>query len=780
MTLLTAAWDVVRDCHCHARAAAGLPPVPAAVRRRPGSWRWCRGPPPNATCGPCWASATSPGRTPSRPTAGGSSDHAIADPAESHLEQRFRQLFVARLRAMSASVTEVPWRLGQRRAGHAARVGRRNGRLTPQVNLENSRPDFVLESTDTAVPSVAIFVDGATFHASPSANRLADDAAKRAVLREAGHVVLSVTSSDVDVAESGHSPDAAWYSAAVRPAVITRFPATQRAYDESRKLPIDWLAGWMQDPEVDQRRLAARGLPLFMARPSVTVSVAPDLPLDAVGRHLLDGTAPPGGTRPVQVQHTGPLVTLVAPDPQGRMVVAMVLDDRPAALAADGHRVAWRNWLARANALALRHWPTIVTVFSLVGAVGAGMVDVGLEAAKQVPEPWRRAWSAAGTDAERRLLQALSSRPGIPVPRGRTRRARGHSAGHCLAPAAGGGRGRRDAARRSSGSRVRRVAGPAARSRYRRGRPRRGHRPQGGLMPTLIMTALANRMDGSIKAKAMTFLQKLSVDDTTSGLHIEKINGSADPKARTGRVDKFWRAVLFRIDTKGDRAYVVHGVWPHDDAIAEARRTVLRINPINGLPEFEKVEPAAPASPPAWTPEVPPTSDSTEPFLTRLGVSRDDLVDRLGLPAAVADAAMAAADEDAVLAIAEQHEGWVGLLLVDVAAGEPIDEIAKRLDLEMASKSGDENEDLIESFNRPAARAQFTFIDDQEELRRVIEAGDFGAWRVFLHPEQRKYVERRYNGPFRLSGGARHRQDGRRRPPGPRPEPGASGRTGSC
>lgn len=272
-------------------------------------------------------------------------------------------------------------------------------------------------------------------------------------------------------------------------------------------------------------------------------------------------------------------------------------------------------------------------------------------------------------------------------------------------------------------------------------------------MPTLIMTALANRMDGSIKAKAMTFLQKLSVDDTTSGLHIEKINGSADPKARTGRVDKFWRAVLFRIDTKGDRAYVVHGVWPHDDAIAEARRTILRINPINGLPEFEKVEPAAPASPPAWTPEVPPTSDSTEPFLTRLGVSRDDLVDRLGLPAAVADAAMAAADEDAVLAIAEQHEGWVGLLLVDVAAGEPIDEIAKRLDLEMASKSGDENEDLIESFNRPAARAQFTFIDDQEELRRVIEAGDFGAWRVFLHPEQRKYVERRYNGPFRLSGG---------------------------
>ena len=43
---------------------------------------------------------------------------------------------------------------------------------------------------------------------------------------------------------------------------------------------------------------------------------------------------------------------------------------------------------------------------------------------------------------------------------------------------------------------------------------------------------------------------------------------------------------------------------------------------------------------------------------------------------------------------------------------------------------------------------------DSEELRRIIEDGDFGAWRVFLHPEQREYVEKDYSGAFRLSGGA--------------------------
>lgn len=287
-------------------------------------------------------------------------------------------------------------------------------------------------------------------------------------------------------------------------------------------------------------------------------------------------------------------------------------------------------------------------------------------------------------------------------------------------------------------------------------------------MPTLIMTALANRMDGSIKAKAMTFLQKLAEDDTTPGLHVEKISGSVDPKARTGRVDKFWRAVLFRIDATDNRFYVIHGIFPHDDAIAEARRTVLSINPINGLPVIERVEPpSVPVERPGPAPvavaepssavvpeEVRSVPVPVVPFLTRLGVSRADLVDRLGLSAAVADDALEAAHEDAVLSIAERHEGWVGLLLVDVAAGEPIEEIARRLDLGKQSGSGDENQDLIESLGSPAARVQFTFIDNQEELRRVIEAGDFGAWRVFLHPEQRKYVERRYNGPFRLSGGA--------------------------
>jgi superfamily I DNA/RNA helicase len=267
-------------------------------------------------------------------------------------------------------------------------------------------------------------------------------------------------------------------------------------------------------------------------------------------------------------------------------------------------------------------------------------------------------------------------------------------------------------------------------------------------MPTIIMGKLASKIDGSVRGKAMTFLQKLSADDTTPGLHIEPIRNAADPRVRTGRVDDSWRAVMFRLDSNGERHYVIHGIWPHDDANAVAQRVRLSVNPINGLPQIDEVAPQA----------APVLSGTTlpvgQPLFVRLGHDGSALVDTLGLPGDVAGHALAAADEDAVLDLAQHYDGWIGTILVDLAAGDTVEAIVARMQLEKAAPSGDADADVLHSLKRPAAALQYAFIGDQEELRRVIEQGDFGAWRIFLHPEQRRYVERSYSGPFRLSGGA--------------------------
>ena len=264
-------------------------------------------------------------------------------------------------------------------------------------------------------------------------------------------------------------------------------------------------------------------------------------------------------------------------------------------------------------------------------------------------------------------------------------------------------------------------------------------------MPTIIMSKLAGTMDKSIRGKAMSFLQKLTENDALPGLHIEPIAGAVDPRVRTGRVDDGWRAVMFRADHEGEAHYIIHGVWPHDRAIDMARKVRLTVNPVNGLPQFEE----------AAAPEVAPTIVVTPPVERPLLAPYElaDLTDWLGVPEDVATRALAITSEDAMLDLAGEHEGWLGTILVSLAAGDSLDDIAATLQL---SEGGSDESDqaLLDSLRRPAAQLQFTFIGNQEELRRVIEGGDFAAWRVFLHPEQRRYVDNTYSGPFRLTGGA--------------------------
>lgn len=272
-------------------------------------------------------------------------------------------------------------------------------------------------------------------------------------------------------------------------------------------------------------------------------------------------------------------------------------------------------------------------------------------------------------------------------------------------------------------------------------------------MPTIIMSKPASKLEPSLKKKAYAFLEKLSEDDASPGLHIEPIANSADDKVRTGRVDLGYRAVLFKVPGKTEPMYVFYGIWPHDEAIAVAKKTRLSVNPVNGVTEISTVaEAPAPAQPasPARTPPSPP------PLLVRLGLDHKALVDVLGIDSSLADRALLAQDEDQLMTMVDGAVEWQGLALLDLVTGLGVAEVQEKLGLGepriMAEVTGDDR--LVEGLRHPAAQMSFAWIESNAELRRVIEGGDFSAWRVFLHPEQRKYAERSYAGPFRLSGGA--------------------------
>ena len=56
-------------------------------------------------------------------------------------------------------------------------------------------------------------------------------------------------------------------------------------------------------------------------------------------------------------------------------------------------------------------------------------------------------------------------------------------------------------------------------------------------------------------------------------------------------------------------------------------------------------------------------------------------------------------------------------------------------------------------FDHPDAQRRFRVMSSVEELQRALDF-PWEKWAVFLHPEQKQWVERSYNGPARISGSA--------------------------
>ncbi|OJG07942.1 putative ATP-dependent helicase Lhr [Pseudonocardia autotrophica] len=410
-SLLATAWERVRDCGCRTEPRLAchrclLPFVaPGQVRRasRASAERHLRTllgfRPDDSSLDdvPAWTITEVP----------------PAEDPESHLEQRFRKVFVERLKKIGAATQEVPGPFGN--SVRFTIPGQpRQWTLTPQVNVENSRPDFVLETNDASVPAVAIFTDGLTFHATVTHNRLADDAAKRQILRDTGRVVVSVSARDVVAAEECSVTAPAWYSDATVGQLMAnvQFMASPAAYQALRSGPVDWLLGWVSSPEPVHVRSVARAVPMFLLAQTTVVLLPAEAELSEAARRVLLGTyAASSGPRKAMVWRSGSCAVAIELD--GPLVgTALVLDDRPEVLDS-AHGDSWREWLQLSNALALRDWPTAVSTTTL----GATPVAVPVTAPAisavadppELPEDWAQVVDQARPGSERELVLALAA-----------------------------------------------------------------------------------------------------------------------------------------------------------------------------------------------------------------------------------------------------------------------------------------------------------------------------------------------------------------------------------
>ena len=135
--------------------------------------------------------------------------------------------------------------------------------------------------------------------------------------------------------------------------------------------------------------------------------------------------------------------------------------------------------------------------------------------------------------------------------------------------------------------------------------------------------------------------------------------------------------------------------------------------------------------------------------LAALGMAAGDTVEAIRVDLGFTESEEAASGSETPTTTAAERQETAVTAVAESSAKPPSSDFVQPEPEQTASDAA-----LAASLALPASRMQFTLVTDDEELKQILELGDFGAWRTFLHPEQRRYVERNYNGPFRLTGGA--------------------------
>jgi UvrD/REP helicase N-terminal domain len=90
----------------------------------------------------------------------------------------------------------------------------------------------------------------------------------------------------------------------------------------------------------------------------------------------------------------------------------------------------------------------------------------------------------------------------------------------------------------------------------------------------------------------------------------------------------------------------------------------------------------------------------------------------------------------------------VALILLALYDGKTFDEVFDLITTPVAADEPVDVNDYAAAVTRPA-----TPVTTDDTALQAILAESFARWQIFLHPTQRKLVERDYNGPARVGGG---------------------------
>jgi len=240
------------------------------------------------------------------------------------------------------------------------------------------------------------------------------------------------------------------------------------------------------------------------------------------------------------------------------------------------------------------------------------------------------------------------------------------------------------------------------------------------------------KLTGDEQKSAKTTAFDLQINPANPGLSFHKLDKARDKNFWSVRVSSDIRLIVHKTDASLLLCYVDH----HDKAYDWAERRKLETHPKTGaaqlveiretvqeivVPKYVEAAQYPAAKPPLF-------AHVAAEVLLGYGVPEEWLPD------------VQQANEDSLLDLADHLPGEAAEALLELATGGK-----PRMPKPSVTTAN--------PFDHPDAQRRFRVMTNVEELQRALDY-PWEKWTVFLHPEQRQWVERDYTGPARVSGSA--------------------------
>lgn len=256
-----------------------------------------------------------------------------------------------------------------------------------------------------------------------------------------------------------------------------------------------------------------------------------------------------------------------------------------------------------------------------------------------------------------------------------------------------------------------------------------------------FLTSFAN-IPRTEQRKVTSFIENFKNNPTSSGINYEIIRGARDPNLRSVRIDLEYRGIVLKPEQ--GNVYLLLWVDKHDNAYNWALRKTCKINSETGCIQVFETD--------LQENEILAENniDKLENLLFKNFKDKELL--KLGLPEEFLPFIRKIKTEKDLEKLESKLPSDAYDSLYCLASGYSLEETYAELEKNKESENINTTDFALALENIDTKR-HFYLIEDDVEFQAILNA-PLEKWRIFLHPLQRRLVERDWKGSVKVLGGA--------------------------